>query len=238
MQTIQLKLREASAVLGVAPKDLQNLVQFGVLQPQRRGRFFVFDAPLLLEAKVAFYIKEALGTSVPLLARFTKEIFRDARKSKSGRFSNVSILSRPIRGKEVVRIEIPLEALATELQAQLIGPESPRNGRGGRNRKGWKEEITRSIEEASHDLKGITEREILDDIKLYRARRRKTPEITVIVLPHSPDPGDEPFCTCAEAGNADFIVTLNPDDFPRHKLRAHGISPSDPIPSTARKRPR
>ena len=40
MQTVQLKLREASAVLGVAPKDLQNLVQFGVLQPQRKDRFF------------------------------------------------------------------------------------------------------------------------------------------------------------------------------------------------------
>ena len=53
MQTIQLKLREASAVLGVTPKDLQNLVQFGVLLPQRKDRFFVFDAALLLEAKVA-----------------------------------------------------------------------------------------------------------------------------------------------------------------------------------------
>jgi predicted nucleic acid-binding protein len=30
----------------------------------------------------------------------------------------------------------------------------------------------------------------------------------------SPDPDDEPFCACAEAGNADFIVTLNPVDFP------------------------
>jgi len=42
MQTIQFKLREASAILGVAPKDLQNLVQFGVLQPQRKDRFFRF----------------------------------------------------------------------------------------------------------------------------------------------------------------------------------------------------
>jgi hypothetical protein len=54
----------------------------------------------------------------------------------------------------------------------------------------------------------------------------------------SPDPGDEPFCICAENGNADFIVTLNPDDFPQHKLRALVIAPGDPIPTTARKRPR
>jgi len=82
MQTIQLKLREASAVLGVAPENLQNLVQYGVLQPQRKDRFFVFDAGLLLEAKVTFYLKESLGTSVPLLARFTKEIFKTAERAK------------------------------------------------------------------------------------------------------------------------------------------------------------
>ncbi len=183
MQTVQLKLREASEILGVAPKDLQNLVQFGVLQPKRKDRFFVFDATLLLEAKVAFYLKESLGTSVPLLARFNKEIFRDPRKSKSGRFFNVSILSRPARGKETIRIEVPLQALAAELEAQLPGPEPLRGDTEGRKRKVWKEEITRVFEDASDDLKGIAEREILDDIKLYRAQRRKTPEITVVAIP-------------------------------------------------------
>ena len=183
MQTIQLKLREASAVLGVAPKDLQNLVQFGVLQPQRKDRFFVFDAALLLEAKVAFYLKESLGTSVPLLARFTKEIFKDAQKSKSGQFSNVSILSRPFRGKEVVRIEVPLQALEAELAAQLPASENPGKDKSAKKRKGWKDEITRTFEEASDDLKGTTDREILDEIKLYRAQRKKSPEISVIALP-------------------------------------------------------
>lgn len=183
MPTIQLKLKEASEVLGVAPKDLQNLVQFGVLKPQRKDRFFVFDSSLLLEAKVAFYLKESLGTSVPLLARFNKEIFRVPRKSKSGRISNVSILSRPVRGKETIRIEVPLQALAAELEAQLPAQESRRKDTRGRKRSGWKEEITRTFERASEDLRGTTEKEILDEIKLYRAQRKKTPEITVVALP-------------------------------------------------------
>jgi putative PIN family toxin of toxin-antitoxin system len=36
----------------------------------------------------------------------------------------------------------------------------------------------------------------------------------------SPDPGDDPFCLCAEQGKADFIVTLNPKDFPQDRLKA------------------
>src|SRR5579864_1601769 len=31
----------------------------------------------------------------------------------------------------------------------------------------------------------------------------------------SPDPGDDPFCQCSEQGAADFLVTLNPRDFPQ-----------------------
>jgi len=34
----------------------------------------------------------------------------------------------------------------------------------------------------------------------------------------SPDPGDDPFCLCSEQGSADFIVTLNPRDFPQRLL--------------------
>ena len=56
MEALELKLKQASAVLGVAPKDLQNLVQFKVLRPTRRDSFYWFDNRLLLEAKVALFI--------------------------------------------------------------------------------------------------------------------------------------------------------------------------------------
>ena len=42
----------------------------------------------------------------------------------------------------------------------------------------------------------------------------------------SPDPGDNCFCACAEEGSADFVVTLNPKDFPQGKLSAKVFSPA------------
>jgi hypothetical protein len=33
----------------------------------------------------------------------------------------------------------------------------------------------------------------------------------------------------AEEGDADFIVTLNPRDFPQRKLKARVIAPGDPL---------
>lgn len=41
----------------------------------------------------------------------------------------------------------------------------------------------------------------------------------------SPDPKDDPFCICAEQGRADFVVTLNPSDFPQDRLVAKIMAP-------------
>jgi uncharacterized protein len=41
----------------------------------------------------------------------------------------------------------------------------------------------------------------------------------------SPDPDDDPLCLCAEQGKADFIVTLNPKDFPEDRLKAKVVPP-------------
>jgi hypothetical protein len=53
MQAVEFKLKQASAVLGVSAKDLQNLVQLKVIRPERRDNIYWFDCRLLLEAKVA-----------------------------------------------------------------------------------------------------------------------------------------------------------------------------------------
>ena len=41
----------------------------------------------------------------------------------------------------------------------------------------------------------------------------------------SPDPDDNAFCSCAQTGKADFIVTLNPKDFPEERLNAAVLTP-------------
>ncbi|MGC2742154.1 MAG: PIN domain-containing protein [Candidatus Angelobacter sp.] len=61
--------------------------------------------------------------------------------------------------------------------------------------------------------------------------------VTVSSAPSiSPDPDDDPFCLCSEQGAADFLVTLNPRDFPQRLLAAHVIAPGKKIPTTRRKK--
>src|SRR5437016_5424266 len=151
MQPVELKLKQASAVLGVDPKDLQNLVQFDILHPLRRDSFYWFDNRLLLEAKVAFCLKESLGTSTEMLARFTRALSNTWKKEEPTRFRYVWIRSRPASGGEPIEVRVPLRNLAKELEQHLpraaVYQDLPR----GRKRPGWKREFTRSFEAAARD---------------------------------------------------------------------------------------
>ena len=64
-----LKLKQASVVLQLDPKELQNLVQFGVVKPKRSEGTHYFNPSTLLVAKVAFYLKESLGTRMSVLSK-------------------------------------------------------------------------------------------------------------------------------------------------------------------------
>ena len=174
MEAVELKLKQASAVLGVTAKDLQNLVQLGVIRPPRRGNVYWFDTNLLLKAKVAFYLRQSLGSSSDLLAKFTKAL------SKNLGQGDICLLSRPVNGTDAVEIKIPVRTLAQELERQLPLAKAYRDLPRGRKRAGWKRELMRTMQKAAADLRDVSEQQILKTIREYRSGQKKMPEITVV----------------------------------------------------------
>ena len=153
-------------------------MQFEVLHPPHRNSFYWFDNRLLLEAKVAFYLKESLGTSTEVLARFTQAISNRLKEEEPARARYMWLRSQPAGGREPIEVRIPLRNLARELEQQLpraaVHPDLPR----GRKRPGWKREFARSLAAASRDLSGVTAPQIMDTIRGYRAEKKRLPEIT------------------------------------------------------------
>src|SRR5215475_7337524 len=118
MRTVTLKLKQASAVLGVPPKDLQNLVQMKVIRPAHRKNLCWFDTNALLEAKVAFYLKDSLGSSSEILARFTQAFSQSLGTMEAKDLKDICLRSRPLNGTDAVEIKIPIRTLARELENQ------------------------------------------------------------------------------------------------------------------------
>lgn len=178
MEKGSLKLKQASVVLKVQPKELQNLVQFGVVKPRRSEGTYLFDSKTLLTAKVAFYLKESLGTRANVLTKLI-EVFRaseDRLKAENPEY--VIFTCRFSSEEEPIKLGVPFRSLGEQIEQGLsraeLYPDLPR----GRKRPGWKKEFTEALSEAGKDMGEISEEEILRTIRGYR-RERRMPEITV-----------------------------------------------------------
>lgn len=178
MKPVQLKLKQASAVLGVAPKDLQNLVQFGVLRPRKRGDLFWFDSNLLLRAKLAFYLKASICPTTEYLARFMYTIARvDLAKPGS---DALLLACAPSKGAPPVEIKIPLEDLKAELEERLPLAELARDLPRGRKRRGWKQKFISTLQQAGKDIGEVSGGDVVKAVRSYRTERKKHPEITLV----------------------------------------------------------
>ena len=109
MRDRELKLKQASAVLGVRPKDLQNFVQSGVLRPRRVGALYYFNRKALVTAKVAVYLKDSLGASTRYLTKFTRAVAQ-VPGFATGKAETVRVQTG-IRDEEPLSILIPLRGL-------------------------------------------------------------------------------------------------------------------------------
>ena len=178
MTRIELKLKQASAVLGTAPKDLQNLVQAGVFRPRRRGKAYYFSEDTLLQAKVVLYLKASLGASTRYLSRFA-----DAVSAVPGFTSSVPeiicLKSGMQTNEPLLKIFIPLGDLAKEVNRRMPLAETAKDLPRGRKRAGWKREFMVAMQEAADDLQGVSESDIRAAVKGYRKGRSK-PELTVV----------------------------------------------------------
>jgi hypothetical protein len=173
---LELKLKQASIVADVSPKELQNLVQFKVVRPHRRGRVYWFDRETLLQAKCALYLKEALGASTMYLAGFVRALAD--RPDLTAERASVRIESRPRPGMPPLALIVPVGMLRKEMDARLpllavAGDVPP-----GRRRSGWKQEFLRSVRAVAQELPTLSDDEIMNVVRQHR-RARARPEIAV-----------------------------------------------------------
>jgi hypothetical protein len=178
MLAVQLKLKQASAVLGVAPKELQNFVQLGVLRPRRRADVFWFDSNLLLQAMVAFYVKASLRPTTEYLALLTKEVSRVNLITTN--WDDLLLTSSPGKGKSPIEINIPLRELKEELEERMPLAEAVRDLPRGRKRRAWKKEFLSTLRQAGDQIGEISDEVILNKVKAYRSERKKQPEIKLV----------------------------------------------------------
>jgi hypothetical protein len=174
----RLKLKQASAVLEIQPKELQNLVQFGVVKPKRLEGTYFFDTNSLMVAKVASYLKESLGTRTSVLSRLM-EAFSASEAEFTTSNPKYIVFKCWLSGEEdPIKLGVPFRALAEQIADRRSRTDLYKDLPPGRKRRGWKKEFLEALTEAAKDIGEVSEEEILRTVRGYR-RERRTPKITV-----------------------------------------------------------
>jgi hypothetical protein len=174
-----LKLKQASAVLSIKPKELQNLVQFGVVKPRRSEGTYFFDAKTLLVAKVASYLKDCLGTRTSVLSKLMQVFSESEEELKSENPKYIVLHCRLTAEEDPIKLGVPFRALGAQIDERMSKADLYRDLPRGKKRRGWKKEFLASLTEAARDMGEVSEEEILRTVRSYRKERR-APEITVI----------------------------------------------------------
>src|ERR1700685_3249688 len=177
MQKLGLKLKQASAVLQIQPKELQNLVQFGVVKPKRSDGTYFFDANTLLVAKVASYLKESLGTRTSVLSKLMKVFSACEEKLKSENPKYVIFSCRLVEEEEPIKLGVPFRTFGEQIEERMGRVDLYKDMPRGRKRLGWKKEFLKSLGDVAKDLGEVSEEDILRTVRAYRKEKR-SPEIT------------------------------------------------------------
>ena len=172
----ELKLKQASVVLDMPPKLLQNFVQFRVVRPRRRGRFYWFNQGALLQAKCALYLRESLGASTEYLADFVGALA--ASRAFLAKPVLIRIQSRPYQGAPPVSIVVPVGTLSKDIERRMPLAAVVRDLPTGRRRPGWKGDFVRSVQAAAAELPPLREEQVLKAVRAYR-RSRSRRDVTV-----------------------------------------------------------
>lgn len=173
-----LKLKQASAVLQVEPKELQNLVQFGVVRPKRSAGTYYFDPGALLVAKVALHLKDSLGTRTNVLAKLMNALSESREKLEAQNPNYIVFTCKIALEKEPIKVGVPFRAFQEQIEERMNRAALYRDLPPGRKRRGWKKEFLEVLTEAAKDMGEVSEEEILRTVRGYRNERR-APEITV-----------------------------------------------------------
>jgi hypothetical protein len=121
---------------GVSSKELQNLVQAKVIYPRRKDNLYWFDRRVLLEVKMALYLKESLGFPSKFLSHFDGAPSRSIAAEGPGTRRFVSLQPVPQRGQYPIESRIPLGSLAREGAEQMPQAEAQKDLQRRRRRAG------------------------------------------------------------------------------------------------------
>lgn len=154
MPTQGLKLKQASAVLQIQPKELQNLVEYGVVKARRLEGTYFFDTNALMVAKVASHLKESLGlgTGTLVLSNLMRAFSASQEQFKSENPEYIFFKCQLTAEEESVKLGVPFRAFGEQIEERMNRADLYKDVPRGKQRRGWTREFLEPLTDVAKDI--------------------------------------------------------------------------------------
>ncbi len=145
-----LKLKQASSVLRIDHKKLENLIQYGVIRPPQSEGTYFFDANALMLAKVASYLQESLGTGTFVLSKLVEAFSAAEEQLRSDNPEYIVFACRLTAQEEPIKLGVPFRTFREQIEERMSRTDLQQDlPSGTQRRRGW---IPKPLTDAAKDI--------------------------------------------------------------------------------------
>ena len=176
MTSMQLKTGQVAAVLGLAPKQIQNAVDAGYVRPevagQGRGSIRLYSVEDVVRLKVLEILVQAYGLERQHAATMLARVWPRRFPTRAKVLVIPPVVTSNSEGMDLEPIRLPLDAIVETTKQRIHRVlEEYREKKRGRP-VGWSQQMRHSLAEVSASLQGASDAQIRREIVAYRATRR------------------------------------------------------------------
>ncbi len=176
MATLQLKTGQVAAVVGITPKQVQNDVDAGYIQPtvagQGRGSVRLFSLDAVVQLTVLELLVQAYGLERQRAATMLAQVWPS---HVTKRLKVLRIPPTPTATSAGVPLEpicLPLYTILKATEERITQVLTTHRERKRGRPAGWSQQMRQALAEVSEPLQRVSEAQIQDTIAAYRATRR------------------------------------------------------------------
>jgi len=176
MTTLRLKTGQVAAILNIHPKQLQNDVDAGYVQPtvtgQGRGSVRLYSFENLVQLKVLGLLVHAYGLERPRAATMLTRAWPQPFTNQTEMLILSPTLTAIGEGLDLEPIRLPLREIIESLEPRINEVVQTYQEKKRGRPVGWSQQMRQALTDVSAHLQEVSDEQITQEIETYRAQRR------------------------------------------------------------------
>jgi DNA-binding transcriptional MerR regulator len=183
MTSMKLKTGQVAAILNINPKQLQNDVDAGYVQPivtgQGRGSVRLYSFENVVRLKVLGLLVQAYGLERPRAATMLARAWPQPFTNQTEILIIPPTLTSIGEGIDLEPIRLPLREIVESIEQRVNEVVQTYHEKKRGRPVGWSQQMRQALTDVSAHLQEVSDEQITQEIETYRTQRRSRAQASV-----------------------------------------------------------